>query len=267
MGTKIEWADITINPLGWGCYGPGGTSQRPNICPYCYAKRISTRSFSGCKMCNEFTPHEHLDRMEKLERMRGRKLIFMQSMGDLFGNWVSDKDIWHVLNGCAKCQNKHIYIFLTKNPERYAKLLHGKDPGLFSNFWFGVTLDGFEMTRRINHREMGDKGKDRMVRFISRFNVFASFEPLIEASALFAMELFKWIIIGGETGNRKGKSTTYPIWVEATVKYCESARKPIFLKNNLREHGYQGELMQQYPFPIPGEPMGGKKICNNIYTR
>lgn len=27
MGTKIEWCDESINPLGWGCYGPGGTSE------------------------------------------------------------------------------------------------------------------------------------------------------------------------------------------------------------------------------------------------
>jgi hypothetical protein len=26
--SKIEWTDATINPLGWGCYGPGALRER-----------------------------------------------------------------------------------------------------------------------------------------------------------------------------------------------------------------------------------------------
>ena len=32
MPTEIEWCDETLNPQGWGCYGPGGTPEKPQRC-------------------------------------------------------------------------------------------------------------------------------------------------------------------------------------------------------------------------------------------
>ncbi len=62
MPTKIDWADETINPIGWGCYGPGGTAEHPNICSYCYAYRIA----SSDEGTNYYEPVAQ-ERMRRLE--------------------------------------------------------------------------------------------------------------------------------------------------------------------------------------------------------
>ena len=42
MSTKIEWTNETWNPVT-GCYGPGGSAEKPRRCSYCYAHRMARR--------------------------------------------------------------------------------------------------------------------------------------------------------------------------------------------------------------------------------
>lgn len=51
--TRIDWADATINPLGWGCYGPTGTADEPRRCGYCYAARLARRNLRNCMLCQQ----------------------------------------------------------------------------------------------------------------------------------------------------------------------------------------------------------------------
>ena len=59
--TKVDWADATLNPLGWGCYGPEGTAENPKPCSYCFAHAMSKRNLNKCELCNDFLPHLHLE--------------------------------------------------------------------------------------------------------------------------------------------------------------------------------------------------------------
>ena len=83
--TKIEWANATINPGGWGCFGPGGTEDNPQRCSYCYAYRLAKRRLRSCKLCNDFVPHYHDEEWTKPWGWSRPRRIFVQSMGDLWG--------------------------------------------------------------------------------------------------------------------------------------------------------------------------------------
>ena len=144
--TKIEWCDSTWNPVT-GCN---------HNCEYCYARGIATR-FGG-KALNiphelntpflshgkkqpypfGFTPTLHRYSLGKYEKKAGRT-IFVCSMADLFGSWVPDSWIEEVFAACEKAP-QHKYLFLTKNPQRYADLDWADKLPIRDNMWYGTSV-------------------------------------------------------------------------------------------------------------------------------
>ena len=147
--SKIEWTDSTYNPVT-GCY---------NNCPYCYARRIANR-LKGCDNCPSgicpslvriielshrlqatskdgkkrsaaypfgFTPTLHEYRLDDPKSKGFGKNVFVCSMADLFGPWVPDSWIERVFRSCLDAPG-HRYLFLTKNPIRYAELAEAGIP-------------------------------------------------------------------------------------------------------------------------------------------
>lgn len=55
-----------------------------------------------------------------------------------------------------------------------------------------------------------------------------------------------WVIIGAETGNRKGKVIPKKEWIESIVASCIENNVPIFMKNSLKEI-WGEELIQEFP--------------------
>ncbi|HEY8400879.1 MAG TPA: DUF5131 family protein [Cytophagaceae bacterium] len=65
-----------------------------------------------------------------------------------------------------------------------------------------------------------------------------SIEPLLDEIVGIAIEnlkYFDWVIIGAETGNRKGKVIPKREWVENIVSECKQYGIPVFMKNSLRD--------------------------------
>ena len=142
--SNIEWCDSTWNPVT-GC---------KHGCEYCYARRIAAR-FGGYdssdgsvtthnplpraelhqpltitrqngKTVNSpfpfgFEPTLHRYRLDEPQHRREPQTIFVCSMADLFGPWVPTRWIVEVLDACEAAP-QHRYMFLTKNPQRYAQL-------------------------------------------------------------------------------------------------------------------------------------------------
>jgi protein gp37 len=227
--TKIEWCDVTYNPVT-GC---------EHGCDYCYAKRIADR-FSKKSVDGQlvilnkpvtvekngkqvvdpfpagFIPTFHKYRLdEPLSRKKPAK-IFVCSMADLFGEWVPDSWIQEVFASCARAP-QHQYLFLTKNPSRYAELYHAGLLPFLSNFWYGSTVTKM-------HNPMWS-GYDH--------NTFVSFEPLLEEFHGVYIGEFNWVIIGAETGNRKGKIIPKRSWIETIASSCERRGVPVFMKDSL----------------------------------
>ena len=238
--TKIEWCDMTWNPVT-GCF---------HGCQYCYARKITERfglSFApklgdqGMEGAYKYnTEEEGMDTMLELEKpyknpypmsfyptFRKYKLdepskikkpqnIFVCSMADLFGNWVPDHWIVSVLEACRKAP-QHNFFFLTKNPKRYIEL---KDKGILvdlPNMWYGTSIT---------------KKNDPFVWFDKFANWFISVEPILEDLGAYKAEYFpNWVIIGAETGNRKGKIIPEKVWIDSLVKQLPGV--PVFMKDSL----------------------------------
>lgn len=256
--TKIEWADASWNPVS-GCL---------HRCEYCYARTIAGR-FAGCDSYNtldttfengatiheldkpamnnngtkapypfEFEPTFHRYRLDQPERWTRPRNIFVCSMADLFGKWVPDRWIEEVFKACAKAP-QHRYLFLTKNPTRYIKLEEeGKLPKA-ENMWYGSTITNPQM----------------MLFYSKDHNIFISMEPLLKpfkdedvGMEPNWMKAVGWVIIGAETGNRKGKITPEPGWVDTIVRRCRAAGVPVLMKDSLTPVIGEEKMLREFPW-------------------
>lgn len=234
--TKIDWCDSTWNPVS-GCF---------HTCEYCYARGIATR-FGGKAIgvnhvLNEpfikngkvqpypfgFVPTLHRYRMEEYVNKKGRN-IFVCSMADLFGEWVPNEWIEEVFKACEKAP-QHNYLFLTKNPKRYEKLL---DKYMPSNMWFGWS-------------QTGPMGSETLFTTHHSVKTFVSIEPLLKPFDSFCIKGVEWVIIGAETGNRKDKVVPERKWIEDIVNECKKNEIPVFMKSSLAEI-WKDPLIQEFP--------------------
>jgi len=182
----------------------------------------------------DFDPTFHRYRLDEPQTIKKSQNIFVCSMADMFGGWVPDEWITDILKACEAAP-QHRYLFLTKNATRYIdlakKLLLPDD----ANFWFGSTAT-----------------TEKMTFWWSKFhNTFVSIEPIHGAFERIVNPVKKvdWVIIGAETGNRKGKITPERAWIDNIVMNCRETGTPVFMKDNLRE--IWGEaLIQEYPWEV-----------------
>lgn len=112
--TKIEWTDATWNPVT-------GCTKVSQGCKNCYAERMWKRlsAMPGTKYTGrKFTDvkcHENV-LMEPL-RWRKPRMVFVNSMGDIFHEDVPDSFIDKIFAVMALCP-QHTFQILTKRPER-----------------------------------------------------------------------------------------------------------------------------------------------------
>lgn len=251
--SKIDWTDYSWNPIT-GC---------ENNCPYCYARQIANR-FSGDNRLNMTSPHCKGDKENglleldtpfrvngnylaypfgfiptlhryMLDRPKDKKSganIFVCAMADMFGNWVPDEWIKLVFEKCLK-YGQHNYLFLTKNPDRYERLLQSGDLPQLDNMWYGTTITNNGQSY-FNHKD---------------FHTFLSIEPILEAIQLPTDNLPDWIIIGRETGRRTCKVSPEKTWIMSISEICQQCDVPIFMKDNLMDL-VDSEFLQQRPRKI-----------------
>jgi len=225
--SKIEWCDYTWNPVV-GCLAG---------CPYCYAARM-TKRFAG--KGGDFKPTFHASRLDDPQKVKTPQNIFVCSMADLFGDWIPDEWIQQVFDACKKAP-QHRYIFLTKNYKRYNEL---RDKGILpldTNMYFGVSVTT-------------EKQLKQACLFWGNID-FLSIEPLMEYMGVDEWFVdvnhnphWKWVIVGSETGNRKGKIIPEYEWVEDIVYQCGKLKIPLFMKDSLKE--IWGGLIREYPWDI-----------------
>ena len=144
MSTKIEWCTNTWNP-NHGC-----TKISPG-CMNCYAERLAKGRLRGRFGYPADKPFKVVYDSTKLDypaKLKKSRLIFVSSMGDLFHPDVPDRIICDVFDTIF-LQNQHIYILLTKRPERMKDVLYdyvGDDridciDKIFPHVVFGVSVE------------------------------------------------------------------------------------------------------------------------------
>jgi protein gp37 len=216
--TKIEWCDSTLNPVVGCTYG----------CDFCYARKMNSR-FGWVKDFSK--PQFFNERLEKLNS-KNPKNIFMDSMSDI-ADWEMDwiDEVFKVI----KNNPQHNYLFLSKRPERiYENWLQFID----ENIWCGATGVGNHTANKSLYYLDCIKG----------CNTFLSLEPLLDEIQL-TNELahINWVIIGAETGNRKGKVTPRAEWVKAIVLECDKYSIPIFMKESILPVVGEGNMRREFP--------------------
>lgn len=83
-------------------------------CSYCWVNKLRYKI--------DRTPHLTESSLKTNLYGKGRGAIFVGATGDMWGNWVPAEDIERVLERC-RAFPENIYLFLTKNPGRYAGFL------------------------------------------------------------------------------------------------------------------------------------------------
>ena len=200
--TRIEWTDRTVNPVV-GC---------THKCKYCYAPSFAKRQgLKGC--CYDFFPHPHLERLDKIKPTQKPKKIFIDSMWDW--NCKDNKQAWltAIIKKFRECP-QHTFQILSKKPKGYKRYKFPK------NVWIGTTITSNTDAHKV----------DQLVSSNSKNIKFVSVEP-IQGNIDHDLSGMDWIIIGPETGNRKGKIIPKKVWIKNLISFGKKHNIPVFIKD------------------------------------
>lgn len=214
LQSAIEWTDATWNPVR-GC-----TKISPG-CKHCYAETFAER-FRGVKG----HPYEYgfdlrlvPEKLAEPLRWRAPKMIFVNSMSDLFHDAVPDEYILAVAKVMATA-NWHTYQVLTKRSERIQKLLnsHLSFAAKCPHIWWGVSVENKKYgLPRIEHL----RETNAAIRFLS-------VEPLLEDLGQLNLTGIDWVIVGGESG--PGARPMKREWVVSVRGQCRKSGAAFFFK-------------------------------------
>lgn len=269
--STIEWTTDTWNPVT-GCdrVSPG--------CAHCYALTLAGRlkAMGQAKYQRDGDPKTsgpgfgvtlHPDTLEEPLRWRKPRMVFVNSMSDLFHEGIPDEYIARVFQTMAACP-QHVFQILTKRPERmrdwirdhmWCSVCWGEDPdcegtcrdGIYvlPNAWLGVSIEN----RRFVHRADVLADTPAAVRFISAEPLLGPLIPeTITVDGLTGQTTyewqddytgpgltfynrdgdlaFDWLITGGESG--PNHRPIDPEWVRDLRDVCVHEGVAFFHKQN-----------------------------------
>lgn len=207
--TKIEWTEMTWNPVT-------GCTKISHGCKHCYAERMAKRlhAMGAPRYANEFKPTLHEDLVDLPRGWHQPRLVFVNSMSDLFHEDVPLDFIRRVFGTITACQ-QHTFQILTKRGERLAELANVLPWP--KNVWMGVSIESLRVVDRT-----------RYLRAVPATVRFLSCEPLLGPLESLPLEGVHWVIVGGESGPHARPMR--PEWVTSILEQCRSAEVPFFFK-------------------------------------
>lgn len=230
--TKIEWTEMTWNPIT-------GCSKISDGCENCYAERMSKRlNLMGNKRyCNGFEVTIHEDLFEEPLKWKKSRIVFVNSMSDIFHEKVSEEIILKLFDVMNRA-TEHTFQVLTKRSERLKKLQ--SKINWTKNIWMGVSVENQKVVSRIDD-----------LKFTNAKIKFISFEPLIGEVKNIDLSGIDWAIVGGESGpnSREMKEE----WVLKIKEQCQEDKVSFFFKQwggkNKKKAGrlLQGKIYSEMP--------------------
>jgi protein gp37 len=207
--STIEWTEMTWNPVT-GCLK---VSQG---CKHCYAERMAKRlhAMGSQRYANGFKPTLHHDLIDLPRRWKKPRLIFVNSMSDLFQEDVPKDFIRAVFATMQDCP-QHTFQILTKRSERLREL--GPLLPWPPNVWMGVSVEDAHVVHRITDLV----AVPAHVRFLSC-------EPLIGPLDNLPLTGVHWVIVGGESG--PFARAMQAEWVESIHRQCSRSNIAFFFK-------------------------------------
>lgn len=215
--SKIEWTEATWNPVT-------GCTKVSAGCKNCYAETMANRLHEMAKATgrpngyhNGFKLTLQPERLEQPLQWKRPRLIFVNSMSDLFHTDVPDDYIRQVWDVMVRA-NWHTYQVLTKRSDRLSHLGARLPRG--GPVWVGVSVEDQRVVRRIDHLRDVPKSV-AAVRFLS-------LEPLIGPLQNLNLTGIDWVIVGGESG--PGARPMDLDWARDLRDQCQRAGVPFFFK-------------------------------------
>ncbi len=239
----IAWTDATWNPTT-GC-----TKVSPG-CKYCYAKHqawprlaaMKTGVYSG-RVFEDVQVHP--ERLDQPLRWTKPRMIFVNSMSDLFHEDIPDQFIAKVF-GVMTMAPQHIFQILTKRPLRMMQFMQrpgrviplpvGMRPPKeyrwpLPNVWLGVSVE---------NQETADERIPLLLETPAAVR-WLSCEPLIGPMSLIArdrrdgvwhgdgwLRRLSWVVVGGESGPKARPMDIS--WALDIRNQCGRASVPFFMK-------------------------------------
>jgi protein gp37 len=207
--SSIEWTEMTWNPTT-------GCTKISAGCKYCYAEVMAKRlqAMGIDKYKNGFRIAVHEDALGAPYSWKGSKLVFVNSMSDLFHPEIPAafiRKVFQVMNE----NPQHTFQVLTKRADRLHQL--HQELNWTTNIWMGVSVEDHRVIDRINFlRETNAKVK------------FLSCEPLIGPLMNMNLENMDWVIVGGESGRKARPIKEW--WVWDIRQQCQEAGIAFFFK-------------------------------------
>lgn len=224
--TDVQWTDASWN-IGIGC------TKVDAECKFCYMYRDSMNG-------TRFNPFEVVKTKTVFNlplKLKKPSRIFTCSWTDFFHEGIDSyrHEAWDIIRQCPQ----HTFQILTKRPERILQCLPEDWGEGWDNVWLGTSCGSQLGVERI-YKLCEVPAKTR----------FVSFEPLIQAidnlpwgagfpvdydasPVVMWSDLIHWAIVGGESGNEKGKYLYRPCelsWMDDLVTACENENIPVFVK-------------------------------------
>jgi protein gp37 len=235
--SKIEWTDATWNPVR-GCVkiSPG--------CKHCYACTFAERfrDVKGHPYEQGFDLRLVPGKLFDPLTWRTPKLVFVNSMSDLFQDGVPDQYIEAVALVMAEAR-WHTFQVLTKRSARMTALLSTRlrFAATQPHIWWGVSVEDKKYgLPRIEHL----RSSPATVRFLS-------IEPLLEDLGSLDLADISWVIVGGESG--AGARPMNRDWVVSIRNQCSAQEVPFFFKQwggvrkSLKGRELDGKTYDEYP--------------------
>ena len=215
--SHIEWTEATWNPVT-------GCTKVSAGCKNCYAERLAQRlqAMGNLRYRNGFDLTLHDDVVDLPKSWRIPRMIFVNSMSDLFHEKVRLEFIQRVFDTMAECEH-HTFQILTKRSNRLRELASKLQWP--RNVWMGVSVEDSRVLSRIDDlREV-----PAAVRFLSC-------EPLIGSLARIDLTGIHWVIVGGESGPFARPMKIE--WVREIFRACRKHDVPFFFKQwgGVRKH-------------------------------
>lgn len=209
QGSRIEWTECTWNPVtGCSKISPG--------CQHCYAERMSQRlrAMGIGKYRNGFEVAIHENVLKEPSRWRKPRLVFVNSMSDLFHESVPSDFIESVFEVMSESP-RHTFQVLTKRADRVLRM-----DGQLNwppNVWLGVSVESERWLHRLESlQRTGAQTK------------FLSLEPLLGSLRRIELTGIAWVIVGGESG--PGARPMEAEWVREIRDNCLQRQVPFFFK-------------------------------------
>lgn len=214
----IEWTEATWNPVT-------GCDRVSAGCDHCYAMVLAKRlkSMGAQKYQRDGDPRTsgpgfgvtiHPDTLDVPRRWRAPRVVFVNSMSDLFHAKVPVgfiRDVFDVMRDTPQ----HTYQVLTKRSLRLTRLADRLDWP--ANVWMGISVENMANLGRVDH-----------LRQVPATVRFLSCEPLLGPLHGLNLDGIGWVIAGGESGT--GHRPLDPEWVREIRDTCNIAGVPFFFK-------------------------------------